>query len=46
VADHIGVASGRPLVERVTEAAAWLRIRRFDPSMALELRLAALRAAH
>ena len=39
VADHIGVATGRPLVERVTEAASWLRIRRFEPSMALEIRL-------
>jgi glutamate formiminotransferase len=44
VADHIGVASGRSLQERVTEGATWLRIRRFEPSMALELRLAAARA--
>lgn len=46
VADHIGVATGTPIAERITEAARWLRIRRFDPSAALELRLAALRAAH
>jgi glutamate formiminotransferase len=45
VADHIGFASGRPVEERVTEAATWLRIRRFEPTMALELRLAAARAA-
>jgi glutamate formiminotransferase len=45
VADHIGLASGRPVEERVTEAATWLRIRRFEPGMALELRLAAARAA-
>ena len=46
VADHIGVASGRPMDERVSQAAAWLRIRKFDPGMALELRLAAVRAAY
>jgi glutamate formiminotransferase / 5-formyltetrahydrofolate cyclo-ligase len=46
VADHIGVATGRPIADRITEAARWLRIRRFDPSAALELRLAAMRAAH
>jgi glutamate formiminotransferase len=44
VADHVGVASGRSLQERITEAATWLRIRRFEPGMALELRLAATRA--
>lgn len=44
VADHIGVASGRSLDERVREAASWLRIRRYDPGMILELRLAAARA--
>jgi glutamate formiminotransferase len=43
VADHIGVASGRALEERVYEAARWLRIRRYDPGMVLELRLAAAR---
>jgi len=46
VADHIGVASARPLEERIGEAAAWLRIRTFEPSMAFELRLAHARAAH
>ncbi len=44
VADHVGVASARSLEERVTEGATWLRIRRFEPTMALELRLAAARA--
>ena len=43
VADHIGVASGRPIDERVREAAEWLRIRRYEPGMVLELRLAAAR---
>lgn len=46
VADHIGVASGQPLEKRISEAARWLRIRSFDPGMALEVRLAAVRAAH
>jgi glutamate formiminotransferase len=40
VADHIGVATARSLEDRITEAARWLRIRLFDPSMAIELRLA------
>lgn len=44
VADHIGVASGRSLDDRVREAASWLRIRRYDPGMVLELRLEAARA--
>jgi glutamate formiminotransferase len=44
VADHVGVPSARSLQERVTEGATWLRIRRFEPTMALELRLAAARA--
>ncbi len=44
VADHIGVASGRPIDERVREAAEWLRIRRYEPGMVLELRLAAARS--
>jgi glutamate formiminotransferase / 5-formyltetrahydrofolate cyclo-ligase len=43
VADHIGVASGRPIDERVREAAEWLRIRRYEPGMVLELRLDAAR---
>lgn len=46
VADHIGVASGRPLDDRVREAAEWLRIRRYEPGMVLELRLAAARSSH
>jgi glutamate formiminotransferase / 5-formyltetrahydrofolate cyclo-ligase len=41
VADHAGVAAERPVEERISEAAAWLRIRDFRPDMALELRLAA-----
>ncbi len=39
VADHIGSSSFHPAERRVTEAAAWLRIRRFDPDMILEVRL-------
>jgi len=39
VADHIGVDAALEDVERITRAAAWLRIRDFDPSMALEIRL-------
>jgi glutamate formiminotransferase len=46
VADHIGVASGRLFEDRVREAAGWLRIRRYEPGMVLELRLAAARSAH
>ena len=45
VADHVGVDSAEEPQERITEAARWLRIRDFDPSMALELRLAAAQAA-
>ena len=44
VADHIGMAQRRPLEERLTAAANWLRIRGFDPGMALEIRLAKARA--
>ena len=43
VADHIGVPSTRELTERVSEAAAWLRIRGFAPDMVLEIRLADVR---
>ncbi len=39
VADHIGSGSFHPAERRVREAASWLRIRRFDPSMLLEVRL-------
>jgi glutamate formiminotransferase len=45
VADHVGVDDGLPPEARITEAARWLKIRDFDPSMALELRLAAVQAA-
>jgi glutamate formiminotransferase len=40
VAAHIGIGPDRPIPDRITEAARWLRIRDFEPSMALELRLA------
>jgi glutamate formiminotransferase len=40
VADHIGVPSPLPDEDRITRAAEWLKIRDFDPSMALEIRLA------
>jgi len=45
VADHAGVDTSMPDEERITAAAAWLRIRDFEPTMALELRLAAGMAA-
>ena len=41
VADHADVDSSLPDEQRITAAAAWLRIRDFVPTMALELRLAA-----
>ena len=44
VADHIGVPTGSPGEVRITQAARWLKIRSFDPLMALELRLAAAQA--
>lgn len=44
VADHIGVPTSATDEERITRAARWLRIRDFDPMMALELRLAAAQA--
>jgi glutamate formiminotransferase / 5-formyltetrahydrofolate cyclo-ligase len=40
VADHAGIDAALPDVERITRAAHWLRIRDFQPTMALELRLA------
>jgi len=40
VADHIVVERLLPVEERISKAAAWLRIRDFEPTMALELRLA------
>jgi glutamate formiminotransferase len=45
VADHIGSGSFHTAEQRLTEAAAWLRIRRFDPNMVLEVRLAQARGA-
>jgi len=41
VADHIGVSWDLPVEERTAAAAGWLRLRDFEPTMALELRLAA-----
>ncbi len=43
VADHIGSGSFHTAEQRLEEAASWLRIRRFDPSMVLEVRLAQAR---
>jgi glutamate formiminotransferase len=40
VADHIGVPGEGGVEARITEAARWLRVRDFQPAMALELRLA------
>jgi hypothetical protein len=40
VADHIGVAADAADEQRITDAADWLQIRDFEPTMALELRLA------
>ncbi|MEX2548431.1 MAG: glutamate formimidoyltransferase [Chloroflexota bacterium] len=45
VADHVGVDAALSDEDRIAKAAAWLKIRDFDPSMALELRLAAAQAA-
>ena len=44
VADHASVAPELPVEERITSAAAWLKARDFEPTMALELRLAAAQA--
>jgi glutamate formiminotransferase len=41
VADHVGVVAALPVEERIGQAAAWLKLRDFQPTMALELRLAA-----
>ena len=43
VADHIGSGSFHTAEQRLHEAAAWLRIRRWDPSMVLEVRLVQVR---
>lgn len=45
VADHADVAADLAVEERITRAAAWLQARDFEPTMALELRLAAAEAA-
>jgi glutamate formiminotransferase len=44
VADHAAVAADMPVEQRITHAAAWLKARDFEPTMALELRLAAAQA--
>ena len=41
VADHADVPVELPVEERITAAASWLEIRDFEPTMALEFRLAA-----
>ena len=45
VADHASVPQELPVEERITRAADWLKVRDFEPSMALELRLAAAEQA-
>jgi glutamate formiminotransferase len=40
VADHAGIDAGIPDEERISRAAEWLKVRDFEPTMALELRLA------
>jgi glutamate formiminotransferase len=45
VADHVGVPADESIEARVTAAAEWLQIRDFEPTKALELRLAAASAA-
>jgi len=44
IADHAGVPGDAPLEERIREAAGAIRLRDFEPLMALELRLAAARS--
>jgi hypothetical protein len=41
IADHAGVPEDTPIEERIAEAAGYIKLRDFDPLMALELRLAA-----
>jgi len=43
IADHAGVPEDAPLEDRLSAAAAAIRLRDFSPRMALELRLAAAR---
>jgi glutamate formiminotransferase / 5-formyltetrahydrofolate cyclo-ligase len=45
VADHLNTPPTLPVEERLAAAAAWLRLPDFSPMQALELRLAAARAA-
>jgi len=45
VADHAGVDAELDVEERISHAAAWLKVRDFEPTMALELRLARAEAA-
>ena len=45
VADHANVPAELPVEDRITRAAAWMKVRDFEPTMALELRLAAAEAA-
>jgi glutamate formiminotransferase len=45
VADHAGADATAPVEDRLAAAAAYLRLRDFSPSQALELRLDAARAA-
>ncbi len=44
VADHLDVPADLSVKARISEAADWLRIRDFEPTVALELRLAAAEA--
>ncbi len=44
VADHAGAPADTSIVDRITAAAGYLKLRDFDPLMALELRLAAARS--
>jgi glutamate formiminotransferase len=44
VADHAHVEPDDSVEQRITQAAAWLMARDFEPTMALELRLAAAQA--
>ena len=45
VADHIGSDPSAAMELRLRDAGSWLRIRGFDPGMALEVRLARVRGA-
>jgi glutamate formiminotransferase len=44
VADHAAIEPDASVEQRITQAAAWLMARDFEPTMALELRLAAAQA--